>query len=501
MTVGILESRTWRSIVTAALLMVALATVRPAAGQVVVLEGGTIIPVAGETLKKGSILIRDGRIAEIGETVETPFDAKVIDVSGKTLFPGMIDVHTWRGMDVPNESPPVTPFLNVYDAIDPAQLFFEDSLRDGVLSIHVSPANNTVIGGLTRVVHPIGMTPDEMTTAAEVAMKIAVSPKNGFDRMLQMATFRETFRRLDETLAKLAVEKYEEKLREDGKDLSVPPEEEERLGRELLKEEHLEEKDRNLLRLTQGKLRTFIFAGAAMDVPAAIRLAKDHGFFEQSVLVLGPECHKAVANLKKAGRPVVLASELIHREVDPFTGEEKETFVPAVIDKAGLAFALQREYGTTLGERYLWYQAARCVREGISREKALKAITLWPAEMLGLGERLGSLEKGKDANVLVLSGDPLDAQTWVEKAFVQGIEVYDRSEDIRLKELLAPPEKGIGPSSQKPPEATKPAEDKTPAVDSAKEQPRERRPGRRPGGRRGGRRPPPGDDGGNEGGE
>lgn len=474
----------------------AVGAARPGAAQTVVLEGGSIIPVAGEPIKKGSILIRDGRIAEVGEKVEIPFDAKVIDVTGKTLFPGMVDVHTWRGMDVPNESPPVTPFLNVYDAIDPSQLFFEDSLRDGVLSIHVSPANNTVIGGLTRVVHPIGMTPDEMTTAAEVAMKIAVSPKSGFDRMLQMATFRETFRRLNETLSKLAVEKYEDKLREEGKDLSVPPDEEEKLGRELLKEEHLDEKDRNLLRLTQGKLRTFIYAGAAMDVPVAVQLAKDHGFFDQCVLVLGPECHKAVSDLKKAGRPVVLDAALVHREIDPFTGEEKETFVPRVIDRAGLTFALTREYGTTLGERYLWYQAARCVREGIAREKALKAITLWPAEMLGLGDRLGTLEKGKDGNVLVLSGDPLDAQTWVEKAFVQGIEVYDRAGDIRLKELLAPPSEGLGPSTQETPEATKSASEEAPKVQPGSGEPGERRPMRRPGGRRpGGRRPPPSEGG------
>jgi hypothetical protein len=72
-------------------------------------------------------------------------------------------------MDVPNESPPVTPFVNVYDAIDPAQLFFEDSLRDGVTSIHVIAANDCVIGGMSRVVHPIGMTPEEMTTAGQIA--------------------------------------------------------------------------------------------------------------------------------------------------------------------------------------------------------------------------------------------------------------------------------------------------------------------------------------------
>ena len=416
-------------------------------GQTVMLEGARIIPVAGKPIKKGNILIKDGKIVEVGRKVEAPFDAKVIDVSGKTLFPGMIDVHTWRGLDRPNESPPVTPFLNVYDAIDPSQLFFEDSLRDGVTSIHIIPGNNCVIGGMSRVVHPIGMTPAEMTTAADVALKISITPKGGFDRMRQMATFRETFRKLEEDTASLAEKRYEDKLRDEGRDLDVTPEEARKRGRELIRDEDVPDKDRNLILLTRGELRTLVFCGRAMDVPAGVRLAKEHGFFDQTVWVLGSECYKAVDVLKKAERPVVLDAELIHRETDPITGEEKETFVPTLIDKAGLKFALQRRSGSSLGERYLWYQAAHCVREGVKRSKALKAITLWPAEMLGLGDRLGSLEPGKDANILVLSGDPLDAQTWVEQAFVQGIQVYDRDEDIRLKRLFAEPDEELGASS------------------------------------------------------
>ncbi len=377
----------------------------------------------------------------------------MVDVSGKTLFPGMIDVHTASGMDIPNESPPVTPFLNVKDAIDPSRLFFEDSLRDGVTSIHVIVGNDCVIGGLSRVVHPIGMTPAEMTTAPDVALKLSITPKRGFDRMLQMATFRETFDKLDEAMAQLAEKRYEDKLRDEGKDLAVPPDEARKLGRELIRDEDIADMNRNLLLLTQGKLRTHIYCGSAMDVAVGLKLAKDHGFADKAVLVLGTECYKAVDLLKKSGRPVILDSNLIYKETDPVTGEVKETFVPSVIDAAGLRFALQRRGRTTLGERYLWYQAARCVREGIKRSRALKAITLWPAEMLGLEDRLGSLEPGKDANILVLSGDPLDIQTWVEHVYIQGVEVYDRDEDIRLKRLMATPEEELGPSS-KPDEAT-----------------------------------------------
>ena len=444
-----MRNRRLKTICTAAwgaVTMLGLAA-QSLSAQTVLLENGKVIPVAGDAIEKGSVLIKNGRIEAVGEKIDAPFDATVIDCEGKVIFPGMIDAHTWRGLDVPNESPGVTPFLNVYDAIDPSQLFFEDSLRDGVLSIHVSPGNNTVIDGLTRVVHPIGLTPEQMTTAADVAMKLSVSPKNGFDRMRQMATFREAFRQLDDEMAQLAEKKFEDKLREDKKDLSVPPEEAREKGKELIEPEDIPDKNRNLLLLTQGKMQNFVYCGAAMDVPAAIRLAKAHGFFEQSVFVLGSEAFKAVDVLKDAARPVVLDEKLMHVEADALTGEEKKTFVPKIIDDAGLKFALQRRWGSTLGERYLWYQAARCVREGVSRDHALKSITLWPAEMLGLGERLGSLEKGKDANVLVLSGDPLEMTTWVELGFVQGEKVYDKAEDIRLNRLFAAPEEELGPST------------------------------------------------------
>jgi len=468
-----------------------------AMAQPLVLKNGHIIPVVGDEIRKGSIVIKSGKIVAIGEKVDEPFDAKVIDCSGKVLFPGMIDAHTSGGLDQPNENPAVTPFLNVYDAIDPSQLFFEDSLRDGVLAIHVSQGENTAIGGLSRVVRPIGMTPAEMTIAPDVALKISVSPKAGFDRMMQMATLREAFRKLADEMDQLAEKRYEEKLKEDKKPLDVPPDEARKRGKELVRMEDVAENNRNLLLLTQGKLGAFVYCRNAMDVAPAIKLAKDNGFFDRMVFLLGTECFKAVEEIKKSGRPVVLDAELFHRETDPITGEEKKTFVPSVFDKAGVPYALLRQRGASLGERYLWYQAARCVREGIKREKALESITINAAKSLGLEKRLGSLEKGKDGSVVVLSGDPLDVQTWVEKGFIEGVHVYNRSEDIRLRELLSTPKeelKGPGETQPASAEASRPASQETDKAESAPESDRvdsDRGERRRPTSRR---RPPPDED-------
>ncbi|MBN1851553.1 MAG: amidohydrolase family protein [Pirellulales bacterium] len=413
------------------------------------LQGGRIIPVCGPEIPKGTVLIEDGTITAIGETVKIPYDATVIDVSEKVLFPGMISPHASQGLDRPNENLPVTPYLDVYDAIDPSSLFFEDALRDGVLAVHVIQGNNCVLGGLSRLVRPIGRTPDEMTIRPSLALKLSASPKSGSDRMQQMAAFRETFLELAFYLENLAEKRYEEELAKEKKEIDVGPEEARKRGAPLIRKEDLDDRHRNLVQLTEGQLDAWIYCDAATDVGPAINLAKEHGFLDRSIFVLGTEAYRAVQELKKADRPVVLPPDLVHRERDPITGELSETFIPEVIHEAGLLFALQPNPDSSLAERYLNYQAARCVRHGIPRQKALESITLNPARMLGMEDRLGSLEVGKAGYVVVLSGDPLDFNTWVEKAYVDGILAYDRTKDVRLKELLDLEEKSAEKEKQK----------------------------------------------------
>lgn len=400
------------------------------------LQGGRIIPVVGAEIAKGTVLIEHGKITAVGENVEIPYDAMVVDVTGKVVFPGMIDAHSSRGMDVPNENAPVTPFLNVYDSIDPSQLYYEDALRDGVTSIHITHGHNTVIGGMSRVVHPIGLTPDEMTQAANVALKISIAPKRRSDRMVQIATLRETFYELADYLEELAEKKYEESLEEKDEEIDVGPDEARKRGKELIKFEDYDDKHANLVKLTRGELAAFVYCEMAGDVGRAIEIAKENGFFDSLVFVLGTHCYKAIDELKEAKRPIVLGPELIHRERDSVTGELTETFVPKVFADARLSFSILPSPSSSMAERYLNYQAARCVRNGVRRSRALKAITLYPAKAIGMGDKLGTLEVGKLANVLVLSGDPLDFNTWVEQVYVKGIKAYERSEDVRLKQLF-----------------------------------------------------------------
>ena len=402
----------------------------------VALTGARIVPVVGDEIESGTILIEDGRITAVAAEVEVPYDAMEIDCSGKVIFPGMMNAHSTSGLDVQNENLPVAPFLDVFDAIDPSRLDFEDALRDGVTSMHVIQGNNCVIGGLSRLVHPIGMQVEEMTQARQLALKMSASPRSGYDRMRQMAVLRETFFELDDYLEQLAESKYEESLKKKDKKMDVGPAEAAERGRELIEDDDYDDAHANLVRLMRGELAAWIYCGSAQDVVAAIAIATDRDFLDQCVFVLGGDAFKASRELRRADRPVVLDANLTWRERDEMTGEVTETFVPEVIRKTGVDFALLPSRDASMAERYLNYQAAVCVRNGMKRDDAIEAITINPARMLGVDDRYGSIEVGKVANLVVFSGDPLDFRSWVEMVMINGIKAYDRADDFRLTEIL-----------------------------------------------------------------
>ena len=149
------------------------------------------------------------------------------------------------------------------------------------------------------------------------------------------------------------------------------------------------------------------------------------------MLVLSPACHKAADLIAESGVPVVLEGTMDVRR-DPVTGEEIETFVPAVFAEKGIRFALSSASPT----QSLWYQAALCVGNGLDRQTAMDAVTRTPAEILGMGNDVGSLEVGKHGNVVLYSGDPMSVTSWVDRVVIEGREVYDRADDLRNKHLL-----------------------------------------------------------------
>ena len=186
------------ALVTALLLICQHGTLEAQSSPKVALTGGKILTVSGAPVVDGTILIENGIIQAVGDgSMAIPYDAMEVDCSGMILAPGLVDAHNPAGLDIPNENLSVAPFVDVYDAIDPSRFFFENSLRNGVSTVHVMQGNNCVVGGVSRVVHPIGLSPDEMTRLPGIALKMSVSPKGGYDRLRQRAELREVLREFD----------------------------------------------------------------------------------------------------------------------------------------------------------------------------------------------------------------------------------------------------------------------------------------------------------------
>jgi imidazolonepropionase-like amidohydrolase len=448
------------------------------AAQDLAIQAGRVITLSGEPIENGTILIQRGRITAVGAGVELPGGVVVLDHPELTAFPGFVDAYSARGMDRPNENLDVAPFLSVRDSIDPVNYFFENALRKGITTINVQQGPECVIGGQGLVVRPYGMTVDEMLVKTDAGIVLSVAAKRGKSTATQVQALRDAFQELRLHLEELVAAKQQgsDRGRREALFQGRDPKELEKPGRplespawdlpgfELVPRAEVDEKLAPLLPLVEGKLPAFVHCERPGEVRHALEIAAENGFLARTTLVLEPACWKAAGEIAQAGVPVVLSEPLLHVERDPLTGEETETFVPGVFRDAGVRFAL-----ASPSEQGLWYQAALCVGLGLTREEALAAVTTTPAEMLGLGKRVGKLVPGADGNVLLLSGDPLSVTSFVEYVVLDGKLVYERSKDVRMKHLL----EGVQPAGTSAAAGDGPEGDgdEHPAVEDEEEQP------------------------------
>jgi len=425
-----------------------LCTATAAAQDKLAIKTAKVMPGPGlAEIDKGVIVIENGRITAIAPDAKVPWDATVIDASSLTAFPGFVEAHSARGMDRPNENLDVAPFLSVRDSIDPVNFYFEDSLRWGITTINVQQGNNCVIAGQGMVVRPTGLTVDEMTVKTNSGLKLSASPKFGLSAATQAQALRKAFGDLKRALEQLVQEKKDgdDRSRREalfqGRDLEGENAKGRAMegaawkvdGLELVPRGEIDEKQEPLLALVEGKLPAFFYCGRPMDVHRALEIARENGFLARTTLVISSACWKAADVIAESGVPVILDGGVMHIENDVLTGEETETFVPGELKKKNIRFALSSANATS---ESLWFQAAQCVGRGLAKTDAVAAVTTAPAEILGLGKRVGTLEVGKDGNVLLFSGEPLLVTAWVEKVVIEGREVYDRAKDIRVKHLL-----------------------------------------------------------------
>lgn len=392
----------------------AVAGVAPAQ-EVQVFRGATVHPVAGPVVPNATLVVQGGKIVALGpaESVAIPAGAVVHELAGRVVIPGLVDTHTHlSGAGGADSSTALDPTVRQLDGVDVRSPQFVKALSGGITTVNQMSGSGHLMSGQTIYLklRRAGTRVEDWLLCADPAkdvcggMKMAngtnsigTSPFPG-TRSKSAAMARELF---------VKAQEYQKKIKAAGKDTSKLPDRD--LGLEALVE------------ILEGRRIVHFHSHRHDDILTALRLAKEFGF--TPVIHHGSESYRVAAELAAAKIPVSLTV------VDSPGGKEEALLVRweagKLLRDAGVAVAVNTDDWIT-DSRLLLRSAALTVRAGLDPAEALLAVTLAPARMLGLGDRVGSLEPGKDADFVVLSGDPFAVRTQVLATWVEGKKVFDR---------------------------------------------------------------------------
>ena len=406
----------------------ALLALTAAGGQAqdaIALRAGRVITVTGADLSNATILIKDGLIEDVLPAgTEAPWNTRVIDATDKVVMPSWVLAHQMGGYGRDgNENLANVPFLTVEDLIDPSSMFYEEARRNGVGTIHNMPGNRTLIGGQGRIVRPWGRTIADMTVRTRSGLKLSLYSNSPGGAVGQIRKMRRALRDVQDYIADFERRKAEWQK---AKDAGATDEDE--------FPEEFDKTKKPVIDFLNCESTAYLYIPSAAEVPEVERMIREHKV--KLVLVLGPATWRAADRLAKLDLPMILSPQLETVYRDPETEEEELVCVPSRLHEAGVTFALSLSDSGTGPNNYPWWQLGTCVRYGMDRASALRSLTIEPAKALGLDSELGSIEKGKIANLQILTGDPFEATTWVHSLILDGETVYERAKDARLKHLF-----------------------------------------------------------------
>lgn len=384
------------------------------------IKNGTVHTMDAPVIENGFVAVQDGKIALVGPMDQCPEDwvGEVFDAKGGHIVPGFVDAHCHLGMfgdavgfegDDGNEATdPCTPHLRAIDAINPQDRCFQEARLAGVTTVLTGPGSANPISGQFAALKTSGRWVDEMVLKAPVAMKLALgeNPKWVYNerhetpitRMATAAIIRENLHKALE---------YGEKL-----DKAAQDEEEDKPDYDAKLEA--------LLPVVRGELPVHIHAHRADDIATGIRICKE--FNLKYVIVHGTEGHLISDLLAQEGAAVITGPSLGDRSKPELANMTHEG--PALLTMAGVKIAICTDHPET-PIQHLPLCAGMAVKGGMIPETALAAITRWPAEIAGLGDRIGTLTPGKDADLVVTSGYPLNWLSRVRLVLIDGKQVTE----------------------------------------------------------------------------
>ena len=382
------------------------------------IKNGTINTITNGIIN-GDILIENGKIIEIGNNIVVPLDAEVIDAQGNLVLPGFIDAHThlglwedgmgFEGADGNEETDPITPHLNPIDGINPMDRSFEEARNGGITSVCSTPGSANVMGGQCIAIKTFGRRIDKMVIKNPVASKIAFgeNPKSCYGqedkapqtRMAIAAMMRETLKEAEEYLDALLLHEEDDENEKPDYDMKME----------------------SLLPVLRRDIPFKVHAHRADDIFTAIRIGKE--FNLKLTLDHCTEGHLIVEDLVEEGYPVVVGPSLSERSKIELRNLTFDT--AGILSNAGVDVCLMTDH-PVIPVHYLPICAGIAVKHGMREDKALESITINPAKVLGISDRVGSIEIGKDADIVIWDNNPLEIQSNVLYTIIDGKIVYKK---------------------------------------------------------------------------
>ena len=398
----------------------------PAHAQVIAITNGTVYPVSSPRLDSATVLLRDGKIVAVGRGIAVPADATVVDAAGKWVTPGLIHAGTSLGVRLTDSGAQeqtqedivvgdVKASFNVAEAIDPASMTIPVVRAEGVTTALTLPLEG-LIPGQAAVIDLAGDRLEDMLVRSPAAMLVDLGQggKAGGGGSRAGALFR--LRLILRDAMEYATRK-EDFRKAQIQPLAAPAPELEALQPVL-----------------SGELPMLVLVNRRSDIASALRIAKE--FNLRIVIWGGAEAWQMAPELAAAKVPVVLEPL---KDVPTFDALNARLDNPTLLRRAGVeVVAAQRDVAFS---RDLRTAAGNEVRNGMSWDDALRSVTLAPATVLGIGQRAGSLEPGKAANVVVWSGDPFEFSSRAEHVFIRGVDVplTNRQTELRERYRTLPP--------------------------------------------------------------
>jgi imidazolonepropionase-like amidohydrolase len=417
--------------------VLALLVALPARAQTIAITGGTVYPVSGPSIERGTVVIRDGRITAVGTNVEIPADAQRVDATGKIVTPGLVNAATQlsvveigavistrnisaRGKDG------IAAAFTVWDGLNPNSVLLPPARMAGITTVLIAPRGG-LLSGQAAMLHLVPGTAAEMVMRAPVAMVGQI----GSPQQIGAQSRGELMLRLREVLDDA---RAYARRKADFERAQTRPFAAGRLDLEAL------------LPVLDGREQLLLEADRSSDIEEALKLASDYHL--KLIIAGGAEAWEVADKLAAAHVPVMTGAMNNIPESFSSLGTRQEN--AGLLRRAGVTVMIIGNAGggdeEAFNVRNVRFEAGNAVAYGMTREDALRAITLTPAEVFGVADRVGSLQAGKDADVVVWSGDPFEFATEPEHVFIRGREIHETTR----QDLLEQRYKTLPPNYRRP---------------------------------------------------